>query len=189
MVETLHLNLLGNPQIVIGETPLAGLATAKAEALLYYLAVTGQPHSRETLVELLWGDMPESKAKRNLTTTLSTLRKAVGDYLIIESQSVAFNLDAPHMVDVTIFQAAVEGSADLQPTNLERDLAPLRQAVNLYNGDFLAGYHVKNALSFEAWSAEQRDYLRSLMLQALYSLIEHYTNQPNTGRNFLKVFE
>ncbi|MCB0211266.1 MAG: tetratricopeptide repeat protein, partial [Anaerolineae bacterium] len=180
MIETLHLNLLGKPQIVLGERPLTGLATAKAEALLYYLAVTGQPHSRETLVELLWGDMPEAKAKRNLTTTLGTLRKAVEPYIIIESQSVAFNLDAPHQVDVTLFQAAVEGSTDLEPTDLERDLAPLRQAVNFYKGDFLAGFYVKNALSFEAWSAEQRDYFQTLMVQVLNSLIEHYTKQPKS---------
>jgi len=77
MIKTLHLNLLGKPQITLGETPLTGFGTAKAEALLYYLAITGRPHSRETLADLLWSEMPEAKAKRNLTTTLSTLRKVI----------------------------------------------------------------------------------------------------------------
>ena len=169
--------MLGKPQITLGEAPLSGLGTAKAEALLYYLAVTGRPHSRETLVELLWGEMPEASAKRNLTTTLSTLRKVFEPNLIVEPHSITFNLEAPHQVDVTIFQAAIEGSTALEPTDLERDLAPLRQAVNLYGGEFLEGFYVKNALSFEEWVLEQRERLRELMLQALHHLVEHYGKQ------------
>lgn len=182
-MQTLHLNLLGKPQATLGETPLTAFGTAKSEALLYYLAVTGQPQSRETLAELLWGDMPDVQAKRNLTTTLTSLRKVVGPYLLIETQSVAFNLKASHRLDVAIFQAAVEGSMALKPKDLERDLAPLRKAINLYEGDFLTGFYVKNALSFEEWSLEQREQFRTLMLQALHSLMKHYSKQldPDTA--------
>ena len=74
MTGILHLTLLGKPQVTLNETPVSGFRTAKAQALLYYLAVTGRPHSRETLVDLLWGEMPEAKAKRNLTTVLTNLR-------------------------------------------------------------------------------------------------------------------
>ncbi|MCB0193672.1 MAG: tetratricopeptide repeat protein [Anaerolineae bacterium] len=184
-MQTLHLNLLGKPQVRLGETPLTGFGTAKAEALFYYLAVTGQPHSREALGELLWGDMPDVQAKRNLTTALTSLRKLVDPYLRIEPHSVAFNLDAPHNLDVAIFQSTVEASAALQPKDFERDLAPLRQAVNLYEDDFLTGFYVKNALSFEDWSLERREQLRTLMLQALHCLIDHYGKQFDTATALL----
>jgi DNA-binding SARP family transcriptional activator len=40
--------------------PIAGFISAKAQALLFYLAVTGRPHMRESLASLLWGDMAEA---------------------------------------------------------------------------------------------------------------------------------
>ena len=168
----LQLNLLGKPEVVLNGAPVTAFVSAKVPALLAYLAVTGQAHSRDTLATLLWGDLPEATAKRNLTKALTNLRQLLEPYLLIEWHSVAFNYQAPSAVDVGLFQAAVEGSALLEPDNPERDLAPLRQAVSLYRGDFLAGFYVKNALEFEEWALGQREYLRELMLQALRRLTE-----------------
>ena len=168
----LQLNLLGKPEVVLNGAPVTAFESAKVPALLAYLAVTGQAHSRDTLATLLWGDLPEATAKRNLTKALTNLRQLLEPYLLIERHSVAFNYQAPSAVDVGLFQAAVEGSALLEPDNLERDLAPLRQAVSLYRGDFLEGFYVKNVLEFEEWALGQREYLRELMLQALRRLTE-----------------
>lgn len=55
----LELALLGPPQIRLAGDPLTGFKTRKAQALLFYLAVTGHAHSRTSLAGLLWGDMPE----------------------------------------------------------------------------------------------------------------------------------
>jgi|GEM_PF-2218821 len=40
MSEILRLTLLGTPQILLGNQPLTGFATNKAQALLFYLATT-----------------------------------------------------------------------------------------------------------------------------------------------------
>lgn len=77
-MSVLRLSLLGQPEVWLDEAPLTAFSTAKTEALLYYLAVTGHPHSREALARLFWGDMPDDKAKRNLTKALSTLRGRPG---------------------------------------------------------------------------------------------------------------
>ena len=53
MTARLGLRLLGTPQVHLDDEAITGFRTAKAEALLYYLAVTGQGHSRETLADLL----------------------------------------------------------------------------------------------------------------------------------------
>src|SRR5262245_41335947 len=155
----LQLNLFGKPEVVLNDAPITAFVSAKAPALLTYLAVTGQAHSRETLAALLWGDLPEATAKRNLTKVLTNLRQLLDPYLLIEWHSVAFNTQAPSAVDVSLFQAAVEGSALLEPDNSKEGLALLRQAVSLYRGDFLAGFYVKNALEFEEWALGQREYL------------------------------
>ncbi|MBE7556136.1 MAG: tetratricopeptide repeat protein [Anaerolineales bacterium] len=171
-MEGLQLNLFGKPEIILNGAPVTGFESAKVPALLYYLAVTGQAHSRDTLATLLWGDLPEATAKRNLTKALTNLRQLLDPYLLIERHSVVFNHQLPAAIDAVVFQAAVEGSTLLEPDNPERDLAPLRQAVSLYRGDFLEGFYVKNALEFEEWALGQREYLRELMLQALQRLTE-----------------
>lgn len=168
----LQLNLFGKPEVILNGAPITAFESAKSPALLAYLAITGQAHSRDTLATLLWGDLPEATAKRNLTKALTNLRQLLEPYLLIERHSIAFNHQAHATVDAVIFQAAVESSALLKPDNPERDLAPLRQAVSLYRGDFLEGFYVKNALEFEEWALGQREYLRELMLQALRRLTE-----------------
>ena len=57
MTAELNLALLGKLEIQQNDRPIAGLASAKAQALLCYLAVTGRAHFRTSLAGLLWGDM------------------------------------------------------------------------------------------------------------------------------------
>ena len=59
MPDELQLHLLGGLGLTRGSVPLRGFLSAKVQALLCYLAVTGRAHSREALMALLWGDMPE----------------------------------------------------------------------------------------------------------------------------------
>ena len=78
---------------------VAGFISAKAQALLFDLAVTGRPHMREALAGLLWGEMPEAHASKNLRNALSNLRALVGAYLLIARDEVAFNRDSPYWLD------------------------------------------------------------------------------------------
>ena len=56
---TLSLSFLGPPRIAVDSRPVE-LSSHKAMALLAYLAITGQSHSRQHLADLLW---PESDAE------------------------------------------------------------------------------------------------------------------------------
>ena len=64
MPNPLELTLFGNPEVRSNGHLVTGFRTSKAQALLYYLAVTGRRHTRPTLAGLLWGD--ESKAAAHL---------------------------------------------------------------------------------------------------------------------------
>jgi len=70
MTEILTLRLLGTPQVSRAGSPVTGFISAKAQGLLYYLAVTGRPHTREALAGLFWSDMPEVQAAKNLRNVL-----------------------------------------------------------------------------------------------------------------------
>jgi adenylate cyclase len=171
MENGLEITVLGKLEIQRDGAAVVGLSSAKAQALLCYLALTGRTHFRTTLAGLLWGDMPETNARANLRRELSALRRTLGEHLIITRQEVAFNRDAPYWLDVEAFEAAV-GQGTIEG---------LREAVELYRGDFLEGFYVRDAPAFEEWALVQATRLRELALQALHKLSVHYAGQGEAG--------
>ncbi|HMR63920.1 MAG TPA: BTAD domain-containing putative transcriptional regulator [Anaerolineae bacterium] len=152
---------MGKPQITEAGVPLTGFISAKAEALLYYLAVTGRLHSRETLADLLWGEMPEPLAKKNLTKALSNLRQVAGAYLTIDRHTAGFKPDALYGLDGQVFVEALESE----------EVEALQKAVDLYHGDFLESFYLKEAPAFEDWLRSEQERWRGLMLQTLERLV------------------
>src|SRR5690606_16533315 len=122
-----------------------GFRTSKAQALLYYLAVTGRPHTRSTLAGLLWGDQPEAAARTSLSKCLSNLRDLLGDAVLVERQTAAFNRNYPYQLDTEHFLASV--STPPTTENIQR----VQNALTLYRGDFLEGFYVREAPEFEQW--------------------------------------
>ncbi|WP_420644478.1 AfsR/SARP family transcriptional regulator [Candidatus Leptofilum sp.] len=176
--EKLRIDLLGKPEVWLDGEHLTSFSTAKTEALLYYLAATGQMHSRETLAGLLWSEMSEAKARRNLTKSLSVLRRLLEPFLRIEPQRVGFDPDEPFVLDVTLLETAVSTTLDV---------------LSLYRGDFLEGFFVKDALVFEEWQLAQREHLRETAIRLLEARIEQamanrdYADGIVYGRRLLKL--
>ncbi|GAB4435826.1 MAG: hypothetical protein Fur0044_33000 [Anaerolineae bacterium] len=119
----LQLSLLGKLQISLDGAPVKGFVSAKAQALLCYLAVTGRSHQRESLTALLWGDAPESEARGSLRTALANLRKLVGAHLDISGKAISFNRNTPYWLDVELFQTALAAAAP-PPHNLPPQPTP-----------------------------------------------------------------
>ncbi|MBM2847359.1 MAG: putative LuxR family transcriptional regulator [Anaerolineales bacterium] len=167
MSERLTITLFGKPRVERAKRAITGFISAKAQALLFYLAATGRPHTREALAGLLWGGMPEAQAGKNLRNALSNLRSLVGDYLTITREEVAFKRDVDYWLDVEAFRSALAEIAS-------RDWGALAHAVELYQGDFLEGFYIPEALAFEEWMLGQRSILRGLMVQALHTLVSQH---------------
>jgi DNA-binding SARP family transcriptional activator len=85
MPTLLELTLFGSPTAQYHSQPVTGFRSSKAQALLYYLAVTGRPHTRPTLAGLFWGDQPEAAARTSLSKCLSNLRDLLGNSITIET--------------------------------------------------------------------------------------------------------
>ncbi|HSM56290.1 MAG TPA: BTAD domain-containing putative transcriptional regulator [Candidatus Sulfomarinibacteraceae bacterium] len=163
----LALRLLGAPEVTQHGEPVDGFRSAKARALLFYVAVIRQPQSRTRLAGLLWGDLPEENASANLRKTLTNLRKLAGPHLDITRDAVAINLANPPALDVQAFETALDRG----------DPARLQIAVDLYQGDFLEGFYVRQAPEFETWLLTERDRLRERLLAALQKLAEYETGR------------
>ncbi len=178
----LRLKLLGAPSVFIGEEPVTGFVSNKATALLFYLAATGKSHTRETLAGLLWGDSDEERARKNLRDVLFNLRPIVGDYLLISRQMIALNMAANHDVDVVRFTTMLKELGDLEnPPLSPASMILLREAVDLYGGEFLEGFHISQSPDFEMWVIEERERLQLLAVQSLHILTEYLTQQGNTA--------
>ncbi len=173
----LRLTLLGGFSISIDGQPATELSSRKAQALLSYLAVTGRSYTRTALAGLLWPDVPETNARMNLRKELARLRQVVRPYLRIERDSVAFDRTANVWLDVVAFTTLL---TDPSPTHLTID--QLTAAVALYQGDFLEGFYVLHAPTFEEWALLQRGRLREQVLQALQTLANAYTQQADCNR-------
>lgn len=167
MKPLLKLTLFGAPTVTLDEQPLTSALTGKLLALFLYLAVTAAngdpPHARTDLADLFWSELPPEQRRSNLRYLLSDLRGLVGDYLLITPQTVSFNRLAPYWLDVevvrTTLTAATTGMA-------QRSDAEITAALALYQGEFLAGFRVRNAPSFMQWVATQRQELHNLIAHA-----------------------
>ncbi|MEM7031345.1 MAG: tetratricopeptide repeat protein [Chloroflexota bacterium] len=171
MANMLKLVLFGTAQVYLNDIPLTKFSSKKTQALLFYLAVTGRLHTRDTIANLLWSHMTEAQARKNLRDALSNLRKYVGDYLIINRQSIAFNQKQSYWLDVQIVRDVVNID-DPNPSKV--DIERLCESVDLYQDDFLAGFHIRGEALFEEWLLAERASLKSVILQSLQMIIQFY---------------
>lgn len=177
----LSLTFLGTFHATWRQHPLE-FATDSARALLAYLAVEGdRPHLRGSLATLLWPERSQATAHANLRQTLARLRKALHQVenspppLLITPKTVQFQRAAA-TIDVLRFEelhsvcAAHDHSA---PANCPACVTRMRQAVELYRGDFLQELHLEHSQFFEEWLLFKREQLQRLALEMLHHLTLH----------------
>ncbi len=176
MSDKLEIVLFGTPQLMKNGQLLTGFISNKAPALVYYLVTTGQIHSRNALAGLLWGDFPETKARKNLRDVLSNLRGIIGEHLTITRQTVTFNRQVPYELDVEVFTKALT-DGNKQGAVQGATIGLLQTAVDVYKGDFLAGFYVSQAPAFEEWLRAERDRFNQQAAQALHQITRHFAEQ------------
>jgi predicted ATPase/DNA-binding SARP family transcriptional activator len=147
MEQQLRVRVLGTTELAVDGRPLAGLASAKATALLVYLVVTGTAQSRSALAGLLWSDLPEATARANLRLALTKLRRALPAQLLVTRQTVALDPARPVWADAV----EVERLAAGQPEGEE-----LLAAARLCRGEFLRGFEAPGAELFDEWVLGRR---------------------------------
>lgn len=138
----LTIRLLGTPQIERDGVALP-LSSQKAQALLYYLAATGQPHTRDYLTALLWGDTILSDARHSLRSTLHKLRQALRS---CDAESFLLIANDRLQLDMALVECDV-----LRFQQLTADGSPqaLQAAVGLVRGPLLQGFSLADATLFE----------------------------------------
>jgi DNA-binding SARP family transcriptional activator/Tfp pilus assembly protein PilF len=175
----LNLNTLGRLEISWNEQPVTELTLRKSQALLVYLAFNSGHHERSHLAGLLWGELPERNARRNLRHALHTLRAAIDpDVLESDRLSAGLNPIIPCDVDALHFTSELrQARSQRQHGELDAAFRHLQRAVDLYLGDFLDTFDVSDCAGFEAWVTGRRVYLSVQFLEALEALVNHWTKR------------
>jgi DNA-binding SARP family transcriptional activator/TolB-like protein len=136
------------------------VAQPRRLALLVYLAIQA-PRGftrRDALLPIFWPELDQDRARGALRQALYVLRSALGDGVVISRGTDEVAL-APDRVscDAIEFERACD----------ERRWA---EAVELYGGDFLQAFFIKEAPQFEQWAQERQGRLRLRMAAAAQAL-------------------
>ena len=124
-----------------GEEVRAVLAQPRRAALLAYLALATPrgTQRRDTVLTLFWPELDIDRARNALGQALHFLRRSIGADVIVNRNGEGLTIDwSKFWCDA----AAFEGALDDQRVG---------EALALYRGDLLEGFHISEAPEFERW--------------------------------------
>ncbi len=157
-----RLYLFGAPRLEYEQQPIR-FKRRKALALAAFLALEEQPQSREAVAALLWPDLPEEGAHAALRSTLPALTTH-SPVRWLDADRTHLTVDrAALWVDVNEFRARLARSRQHghDPEALcEACLPLLEQALDLYRGEFMAGFNLADSAGYDDWQRQQREWLR-----------------------------
>lgn len=174
-MNTIKIYLLGKFSIEVDDQSINKIEPRKAEELLVYLLLNrDQPHSRERLADLLWGETSQDQANNYLRKALWQLQSALDDaglgqqgLLLVDGEWLQINPQMEVWLDVAIVEAAFKTSQGMVGRELEKGQAQgIQYAVEIYRGDLLDGW-------YQDWCLYERERLQHLYLAMLDKLMDY----------------
>ena len=158
-VTRVTLGVLGGFSVARDGMPLAHRLSARAEALVAYLALRpDQPSGRSSLAGLLWPDSYEEQARTNLRKALHQLRRQLpelAEEIGAAGRDLFWRGGGPCEVDACAFRSLAGLGT----------LAALRSAAAAYKGPLLPELE-------DPWVVEEREVLGREHRQVLVALVE-----------------
>lgn len=160
--ESIELFLLGGVELRGIDARVADrlLAQPKNTALLAFLALSPEqlPQRRDRIVALLWPELDQGHARTALRKAVHALRSALGADVIRGRGDEEIGVAVPPLrCDAVELAAAAANGRMLQ-------------AVNLYRGELLPGFHLAGCAEFDRWLDEERTSARERAAAAAWGL-------------------
>jgi DNA-binding SARP family transcriptional activator len=174
--KVLKVTLFGIGRASYYNHDLPGFPGQQACLLFCYLLLhKQQPHHREQLATLFWGEHSSEVARKYLRNALWRLRQVLqstgappDDFLFLSEESITFLNTGQCWLDIEAFESTINRCQHLTASQLEPDRAvQLESAVDLYNGDLLENV-------YDDWCLYERERLRLLYLNTLQKLMTYY---------------
>jgi LuxR family maltose regulon positive regulatory protein len=174
-VVDLTVNMLGPVEIYRDPSkPFAADAwtTKRARDILCFIASRRHRRaSKDTIIDIFWGESDLEVVEKNFHPTVSHIRKALNsnqplkqNFLLYRDGDYLINPEFSYRIDTEEFDRLVsEGESARRAREFERCINSYEQAIAVYRGEFMQG-------SYDEWVEEQRSYYREQYLRMLESL-------------------
>ncbi|WP_138160666.1 AAA family ATPase [Peptoniphilus catoniae] len=157
----IYAKLFGVPQILKNGEKVF-FPYAKINALIYYVIIN-KIVSRDEMAGLLWPDENEKIAKKNLRNALYQAKKCLDvDFIVSPKKSILVLND----------QIDIQSDTDIFSRDPKNNL-------DLYTGDFLQGFFLKEAESYEYWITNNRSAFQDKFTSEAYLKIENDIENEN----------
>lgn len=136
------------------------LRQPKRAAVLFFILLgrRGGFTTREELVSVFWPEADHARARNSLRQTLSFLRDALGEHVVLNRGTFAVELAPGSLAcDAVAFEALL-------------DEGRREQALGLYRGELLPEFHVAGTEAFGAWLNGRRRHLQGRAAKAAWDV-------------------
>jgi DNA-binding SARP family transcriptional activator len=181
----LEVRLLGSFEVGYRGRPPLCFESRRTRALLAYLLChPDRAVPRESLGALLWPEADAATSRHNLRQAFYNLRQTLtppaggSSPLTTRHDSLAFTPPPGAWIDLAVFAEALRRGHDPRGGIEPRALA---RAVEVYGGDFLAGFWFPGGTIFEEWLLAEQERWREAAVAALTDLVEHYLRHGGYG--------
>jgi DNA-binding SARP family transcriptional activator len=184
-MEGLRIKVFGGIQVLLGGETIE-FSRHKATALLVFLAVTGERQSRDALATMFWPENTQARTYANLRQAIWEIRRSIGDkWLEVTRESLQIIPSDNLWIDVAEFYALInKAKKHVHPRGMvcEHCLSNYKQAADLYNGDFLAGFTLRDSPEFDNWQYFQTEELRREIGRIYKQLAEWLLQKQEFGQ-------
>ncbi len=174
--ETLQIYTLGGFQVKFGQRPLFAENQRLhkiGELFMYLIAHKEKQIPSETIVETLWPHQEYANPKNILKNQVYRLKQGLNDLQVPDAHAFintsyggyGWNTQAPYWLDADEFEFLCRKARSQLKTEPLQAAETYRQALALYRGPYLSGFH------YFDWALPRRHYYRQLFLRSVNELL------------------
>lgn len=149
-MDIISVKMLGNPTVMYNQNKVT-FPYKKAEALFYYVCLNKHVR-REEAMNIFWADTDEATGRKNLRDAIYKIKLSTCDTIFSPSK--------------TYIEFSDNVNIEIDTDNLD-----VSNARNLYTGDFLLNFSVKNCFDFENWMIEKRNFYKDIYIQSVFEKV------------------
>src|SRR6056297_1021854 len=157
----LKIKLIGYPQVYMKDKKIV-FPFRKAEGRRYVLLVE-KKIERDKLCTLFWPDNSTKIAKKNLRNAIYTLRKLLGDDVIVSPKRAIIEIN---------FKKIYELDIDIIINKNYEDRTNINDIINKKSYEFLEGFHISDLFEFKEWLQLKRKKINEILKEYLIECCE-----------------
>jgi DNA-binding SARP family transcriptional activator len=178
----LELRLLGEMEIARAGARVELPPSKKTRGLLAYLVLTGRPHRRDRLCQLLWdvADDPRGALRWSLSRIRALVDEPSRPRILAHKDTVSFEAQDAH---VDILALKTRAAAGLESASTAELVALAAE----FRGELLEGLDLGDFLDFQAFCVAEREEARKLHAAVRRALVARLAHDPESALPHARV--